>query len=113
MQMIEATNIAERSLLPLPSAALVIDMREGSDDEVVEWLKIEIADLASEMKTYNVHHWRYLTEFLSFTTIKSRRHDDEQLTPVGEEVEQQGPMGLVHPAKSGTSLFYYEDQTPP
>src|SRR5947209_16750013 len=65
MQMIEVNHLQLTSL-PLPSPALVIDTRGVEDDNVMERLKIEITDLASEMKVQDIHHWRYLTEFLSF-----------------------------------------------
>ena len=67
MQMIEV-NHPQLTALPLPSPALVIDTRGVEDDNenVMDRLKIEIADLANEMKTQGIHHWRYLTDFLSF-----------------------------------------------
>jgi hypothetical protein len=122
MQLIE-TNIEQRGLLPLPAAALVIDIRGVSDDEVVERLNIEIADLASEMKTYNVHHWRFLTDFLSFQRIapasafEGRRNSqpangnhNEQKEIIFQEEEERGLIGLVHPANSGNSLFFQDEQ---
>lgn len=122
MQLIE-TNIEQRGLLPLPAAALVIDIRGVSDDEVVERLNIEIADLASEMKSYNVHHWRYLTDFLSFQRIapasafEGRRNQqpananhNEQKEIIFQEEEEHGLIGLVHPSNSGNSLFFQDDQ---
>lgn len=69
MQMIEF-NASQIISLPLPSPALVIDTRGAEEENVMERLKIEIADLANEMKTQEVHHWRYLTEFLSFWTYE-------------------------------------------
>ncbi len=65
MQMIEVSH-PQLTSLPLPSPTLVIDTRGVEDDNVMDRLKIEIADLANEMKTQDIHHWRYLTEFLSF-----------------------------------------------
>ncbi len=68
MQMIES-NRTQLISLSLPSSALVVDMRGVSKDDVMKRLEIEIADLAAEMKTQDIHHWRYLTEFLSCQTL--------------------------------------------
>jgi len=117
MQLIE-TNIEQRGLLPLPAAALVIDIRGVNDDEVVERLNIEIADLASEMKTYNVFHWRFLTDFLSFIRVapasafdgKSANGGNNKNSVPGEQAiqfeERLGPIGRVHQPGTGSSLFF-------
>lgn len=122
MQLNES-NFAQRGLLPLPAASLVIDMRGVNDDEVVERLNIEMTDLASEMKTYNVYHWRYLTDFLSFMRVapatafeerdlrqQGKEDVDDQLEFPFEDLEQRGPIGPVHRAASGNSLFFQDDQ---
>src|SRR5213596_1451486 len=75
MNLIEA-NLAQRGALPLPSAALVIDIRGNSQDDVMEQLRVEIADLVDEMKAHNMNHWRYLTDFLSFRVIPPLRTED-------------------------------------
>ncbi|HTD19095.1 MAG TPA: hypothetical protein VK667_06130, partial [Ktedonobacteraceae bacterium] len=75
MNLIEA-NLAQRGSLPLPSAALVIDMRGADGDDVMDRLRIEVADLAGEMKVHDLHHWRFLTEFLSFRSIPPMRAED-------------------------------------
>ncbi len=75
MNLIEA-NLVQRGSLPLPSAALVIDVRGAEDADVIDRLRIEIADLASEMKVYDVNHWRFLTEFLSFRALSPLRDED-------------------------------------
>ena len=111
MQMIES-SIKERGLLPLPSAALVIDIRGVSDDHVMEWLATEIADLASEMKTHNVHHWRLLTNFISFRRLSPIKEDSGLIVEnedEGEGEELQGPTGRVYPMKS-QNLFLFEDK---
>lgn len=59
---------SRQTVLPLPPASLVIDMR-ADDDDMIERLKIEIADLTNEMKTQETHHWRFLADFLSFWRI--------------------------------------------
>jgi hypothetical protein len=56
---------SRQAVLPLPPASLVIDMRADKDD-MIERLKIEIADLTNEMKMQETHHWRFLADFLSF-----------------------------------------------
>src|SRR5437764_13516769 len=68
MNLIEA-NLAQRGSLPLPSAALVIDMRGADEDDVMDRLRSEVADLAGEIKVHDLHHWRFLTEFLGVRSI--------------------------------------------
>ena len=75
MNLIEA-NLVQRGSLPLPSAALVIDVRGVEDDDVIDRLRIEIADLASEMRVYDINHWRFLTDFLSFRSLSPLRDED-------------------------------------
>lgn len=101
--------IAERASLPLPAAAVVIDIRGISNDEVIDWLTIEITDLASEMRIYDIHHWRYLTEFLHFTRITPSQR---QAPPpeAQEEQEQQGPMGRVDLAGASFAFMYEEEE---
>ncbi len=60
---------ARQAVLPLPPATLVIDLRVDEDD-MIERLKIEIADLTNEMKTQETHHWRFLADFLAFWRIQ-------------------------------------------
>jgi hypothetical protein len=55
--------------LPLPSASLVLDLRGITTDDLLEHLRLEIADLANEMQVQHTHHWRYLTHFLSFRIL--------------------------------------------
>ncbi len=57
-------NVSARlNALPIPPAALVIDLRSILDD-VLDSLRIEIENLASEMDMRHVSHWRYLTDFI-------------------------------------------------
>jgi hypothetical protein len=86
--MIEA-NLAQRGALPLPSAALVIDMRGNPQDDVIERLRVEITDLVGEMKVHNMNHWRFLTDFLAFRVLPLLR---------AEEVE-----AIRSPQKPGTA----------
>lgn len=100
--------------LPLPSAALVVDVRGVQDDDVIERLRIEIADLASEMQAYEINHWRYLTKFLSFRfatpltaeqigSIRARkRSPGDQVpasVPADVQLNHQGPTGRIYPAE--------------
>src|SRR5438874_4492488 len=78
MNLIEA-NLAQLGALPLPSATLVIDIRGNSQDDVVERLRVEIADLAGVMKAHNMNHWRFLTDFLSFRVISPLRAEDVEV----------------------------------
>lgn len=75
MQMIEA-NHTQLTALPLPAAALVIDTRGAENDDIMDRLRIEIADLTNDMKTQEVHHWRYLSDFLSFWVYEPMTSDE-------------------------------------
>jgi hypothetical protein len=57
------------SQLPLPAAHLVVDIRGGSDRRSIDWLQVELTDLASEMQSLNVPRWRAVNEFLSFLRL--------------------------------------------
>src|SRR5579884_3259374 len=100
MQLIETSMLQERGQLPLPAAALVIDMRGINHDSVIEWLRVEIEDLASEMKTHNIYHWRYLTEFLSFLRIQPDQENDLNFSSdedaEDDEADSHGPLGNVY-----------------
>ena len=50
-------------IVPIPPGTLVIDLHSIPDD-VLDALRIEIENLASEMNMRHVSHWRYLTDFL-------------------------------------------------
>src|SRR5947199_6419674 len=102
MNLIEA-NLAQRGALPLPSAALIIDMRGNTQDDVMERLRVEIADLAGEMKAHNMNHWRFLTDFLSFRVIPSLRTEDveairsPQKPKHANQKAEQKPNGAAKP----------------
>jgi len=111
MQMIEA-NIHERGLLPLPAAAMIVDIRGVSDDAVIERLSIETADLASEMKNHKVYHWRHLTELLSFRRIgltadvhTGQISSNDGQPALGDQQAQHGPTGLVHPLEHAMNFL--------
>ncbi len=125
MNLIEA-NLAQRGSLPLPSAALVIDMRGADEDDVMDRLRIEVADLAGEMKVHDLHHWRFLTEFLSFRSIPPMRAEDienidsqKKLTnhqqtatksprAKAPDKEQKGLFGPIDAANHGDSPSPFE-----
>src|SRR5437868_7921705 len=114
MQLIE-TTMNQRGQLPLPAAHLVLDIRGVSDDRVLEWLQVEIADLASEMKSYNVYHWRYLTDFLSFMRIDPIREESvshAQSNGNAEGKATYGLIGQVHATGPEHTLFYEELRDP-
>src|SRR6266566_366461 len=125
MNMIEV-SLAQRGSLPLPSAALVIDMRGVEDDDVIERLRIEITDLTSEMKIFEINHWRFLTEFLSFRAIAPLSLEDietiysQQKSPskpalpkskvngASPKTTQPGLTGRVDPAKKSSAPSPFE-----
>src|SRR5205807_4713377 len=102
MNLIEA-NLAQLGALPLPSATLVIDIRGNSQDDVIERLRVEIADLAGEMKAHNMNHWRFLTDFLSFRVVPPLRAEDVEAIRSPQKVKnanQKGPLKSNGTAKS-------------
>ena len=107
MQLIESA-VNQRGQLPLPAAHVILDMRGVSDDRVMEWLKVEVADLASEMKSHNVYHWRYLTDFLSFMRLNPLREDRRsgyQSNGASDSEEAYGLMGQVHATGPDETIF--------
>src|SRR5436853_1742587 len=101
MQMIES-NRTQLTSLSLPSSALVIDTR-GSKDDVMKRLEIEIADLATDMKTQDIHHWRYLTEFLAFWAVEPMPFEEVNgLRKQKSSDAQEGPS-LADTASNGTA----------
>jgi BACON domain-containing protein len=106
MNLIEA-NLAQRGTLPLPSAALVIDIRGNSQDDVIERLRVEITDLAGEMKAHKMNHWRFLTDFLSFRVIPPLRADDVEAIRSPQKPKNNGQKAAQK--SNGASK---PDQTP-
>jgi len=117
-----------QELLPLPAAALVIDLRGFDDDETIERLKIEIADLTNEMRTEEIYHWRYLSDFLSFwsrhplsiesiATLRPQPPTNGAVAPTNQPASpggtlaptQRGLTGTIAPATQqlgATPIFY-------
>jgi hypothetical protein len=96
------------SALPLPGAAVVIDVRdERYCDEraapLIEHLAIELEDLAAEMRLNQVARWRYLAdciELLRTDTIPPDARQDEYVdikltTRTGKQISIQGRNDLV------------------
>lgn len=114
MQLIE-TSMNQRGQLPLPAAHVIIDIRGISDDRAIEWLRVEVADLASEMKSRDVYHWRYLTDFLSFMRINpngSNVGTPDQNDTLDLDEASSGLVGHVH-ATSPDDMLFSEDMRDP
>ena len=122
MNLIEA-NLAQRASLPLPSAALIIDMRGTNEDDIniMDSLRIEVTDLVDEMRVHGLRHWRYLTDFLSFRTLpllqkrdleSIRSQENPQAKPISSTGQRSpkdqstlGLTGLVGTANDDGSPF--------
>ncbi|HZU66829.1 MAG TPA: hypothetical protein VFA09_06090 [Ktedonobacteraceae bacterium] len=114
MHMIE-TSLQQRSQLPLPAAHVVIDMRGISDDRALEWLQVEITDLANEMKSREVYHWRHLIDFLSFMRINpntSHPAGPKQESSTNGNSSMTGLVGLVHSTNPDDMLFSEDVRDP-
>lgn len=85
--------VVERfSQIPVPAAHLVVDIREGSDRRSIDWLQVELADLASEMQSCSVPRWRAVNEFLAFLRLAPDLQDsleDAARLTEGSAVSQQ------------------------
>jgi len=69
--------------LPLPGAAVVIDVRDerycdDHDTPLIEYLAIELEDLAAEMKLNQVSRWRHLADCIEFLRIEETPHTTEK-----------------------------------
>src|SRR5947208_6586257 len=102
MQMIEA-NITQRSTLPLPSATLIIDLRSEENDDIIQSLEVEIADLANEMGF--LHHWRYLPDFLSFLAISPLSPEEVDTLRPGKAAQNGHQPSSRKIEKSSQSSF--------
>jgi hypothetical protein len=50
----------------LPAAHLIVDIRNVSDQRCIDWLRIELEDLANETKSLAVPRWQAVGDCLSF-----------------------------------------------
>lgn len=68
----------EQDTLPIPLASLVIDVRTIKDN-LLETLRLEIENLASEKQEREVIHWKHLADFTEFKALDpmDRREIDE------------------------------------
>ena len=109
-------NIPARlDALPIPPAALVIDLRSIPDD-VPDSLRIEIENLASEMDMRHVPHWRYLTDFLHLKTLPLLTHAEIEVLASSAQQQlqrrtlsgrtQQGPRRYIDD-------YYIEEEEEP
>lgn len=108
-------DMMNRAALPLPSAALIVDLRGTGDDDndnMMDRLRIEVADLVSEMKVQGIHHWRFLTDFLSFRTLSPLQPSDLEAIRVRNDPEksQQVPPKGSPTFNQGASLTGYIDR---
>ncbi|HVB20681.1 MAG TPA: hypothetical protein VNG51_01870 [Ktedonobacteraceae bacterium] len=96
------------STLPLPGAAVVIDVREerSCDDHetpLIGYLAIELEDLAVEMRLNQVARWRYLADCFDLLRIETIPPDTKQdefvdiklITRAGRQTPIQGRNDLV------------------
>jgi len=102
-------HLVQLNSLPLPSAALVLDVRGVQDDDVTERLRVEIADLASEMQAYEINHWRHLPTFLSFLTLE--RPSVQYIDALKKQKQPQQSADQTATTESG--LFPWTDDSNP
>src|SRR5579864_4248091 len=59
------------STLPLPEAAVVLDIRQRDDDTIplLAHLNTELADLTAEMRSHHVLHWSYLRDCIALLRL--------------------------------------------
>lgn len=71
----------QQDTLPIPLASVVIDVRTVKDD-LLETLRLEIENLASEKQERNVIHWQHLADFTAFKALTpmGKREIDELWT---------------------------------
>jgi Viral BACON domain len=116
-------NFNQRGTLHLPAATMVIDIRPNNDSLVINRLKVDINDIANEMRVYDVHYWRNLTEFLAFRLIppmsdinikalRSPDQTDQSVQPGVNPPIQKGLVGEVNvasPSRGGSPDNFQKD----
>src|SRR6266568_3196638 len=57
--------------LPLPEAAGIIDVRQTDvyDTSLLDYLVIDVADLATELRLQKIPRWRHLSECIDFLRL--------------------------------------------
>ncbi len=96
---------AQLDELPIPPATLVIDMRTVPDD-VLDTLQVEIENLTSVMDMKNVHHWRYLTDFLAFKKLPPISYEE------AKEVEQSRSSTQQQTQRALGGRYYSGERRP-
>jgi len=58
--------------LPLPEAAVIIDVRQGeaSETSLIDYLRVDLEELTMEMRLQEVPRWRHLAECIDFIHLK-------------------------------------------
>ncbi|MEO8972484.1 MAG: hypothetical protein ABI406_12885 [Ktedonobacteraceae bacterium] len=89
----EESFFHELLTLPLPGAAVVIDVRDerycdDHDTPLIEYLAIELEDLAAEMKLNQVPRWRHLADCIEFLRIEETPHKTEKFEFLSPEDTQ-------------------------
>src|SRR5438067_5213293 len=60
---------SELAALPLPGAAVVIDVRQDTDARLIRYIATEVRDLAREMRLHQVLQWRFLENCIGFLKL--------------------------------------------
>src|SRR5579859_41128 len=79
------SSISKQSNVPIPQAAMVIDIRTGKDD-LLKTLRLEIENLADEKKEHRINHWQYLADFIDFQSVPPL--DPEDVSALWERIEK-------------------------
>lgn len=115
---IDSKLVAQLNSLPIPPAALVIDMRKtDSENDVLQILRVEIEGLANELGMQNINHWRYLTGFLAYEKLLPLTQHDIQLLrqDTQNRVQQRRSLGgrfSLGPRKNGPQNYVDDEDAP-
>jgi hypothetical protein len=117
---------SQQSNVPIPLAAMVIDIRSGKDD-LLKTLRLEIENLASEKQEHRVNHWQYLADFIDFQSvppldpqevkdlwerIEKDRNAAEDSTPIVSADANGSSINDVSNSQQGLSLQWQEPYLP-
>lgn len=78
-------TVPQQSNVPIPLAAMVVDLRNGKDD-LLKTLRLEIENLAAEKQEQQVNHWQYLTDFIDFQALPPLNPED--VSDLWKRIEQ-------------------------